>query len=98
MLNDVKLSWFCKNINHIFAIDVTYMHKRSNKLKIVGKIINGIIITLLVLILLINILIIIQTKTKPDSVPSVFGLKPFIVLSGSMESKISVDNKYNIFY
>lgn len=59
-------------------------------MKIVGKIIKGIIITLLVLILLINILIIIQTKTKPDSVPSVFGLKPFIVLSGSMESKISV--------
>ena len=49
-----------------------------------------IIITILVVILLINISIIVQTKLKPNLVPNIFGFKPFIVLSGSMESKISV--------
>lgn len=43
---------------------------------------------ILVPMLLINLWIIIQSKTNKDVVPSVFGIKPFIVLSGSMESKI----------
>ncbi len=60
------------------------------KLKILGKVIKILIIILLVIVLLINISIIIQTKTKPNLVPSVFGYKPFIVLSGSMESQINV--------
>ena len=56
----------------------------------IGKIIRSAMILFFVIILLVNISIIIQTKTKPDAVPSVFGYKPFIVLSGSMESKIKV--------
>lgn len=43
---------------------------------------------ILIPILLINISIMIQAKTNEDEVPSVFGYKPFIVLSGSMESEI----------
>ena len=38
--------------------------------------------------LLINIYIIYQAKTNPDEVPNIMGYKPFMVLSGSMESKI----------
>ena len=49
-----------------------------------------IIITVLLVILIINVSIIIQTKTKPNLVPNILGVKPFIVLSGSMESKINV--------
>ena len=49
-----------------------------------------IVITILLIILIINVSIIIQTKTKPNLVPNIFGFKPFIVLSGSMESKINV--------
>lgn len=30
----------------------------------------------------------IQTKVNPDKIPSIFGYKPFIVLSGSMEAEI----------
>ena len=48
------------------------------------------VITILLIILIINVSIIIQTKTKPNLVPNIFGFKPFIVLSGSMESKINV--------
>ena len=59
-------------------------------MKKVGKIIKAFIIIFLVIILLVNISIIIQTKVKPDAVPGIFGYKPFIVLSGSMESQINV--------
>ncbi len=43
---------------------------------------------ILVPILLINIWIIAQSKINPDEIPSVFGFKPFIVLTGSMETEI----------
>lgn len=53
----------------------------SNWLVIIGCII-------LIPMLMINIYIMIQSKTNQDKVPSVFGIKPFIVLSGSMEDEI----------
>lgn len=43
---------------------------------------------ILVPILISNIFIIFQAKTQKDKVPDIFGYKPFIVLSGSMEGKI----------
>ena len=61
----------------------------SKKVKI-SKIIKGVIIGLLLIVLMINVYVIIQAKSKPNSVPSVFGYKPFIVLSGSMETEISI--------
>lgn len=54
------------------------------------NILKGILITVLLVILALNIYIMIQAKTRPNSVPSIFGYKPFIVLSGSMESTIHV--------
>lgn len=60
---------------------------------LVKKLIKGlkiIFIIILSLILLVNVYVIIQAKSKPNSVPSVFGYKPFIVLSGSMETEIYV--------
>ncbi len=55
------------------------------------KISNWLIIAIsviLVPILVINIWIMIQANNNKDEIPSVFGYKPFIVLSGSMETKI----------
>lgn len=43
---------------------------------------------ILIPILLINLYIMFQVKTNVEEVPSVFGYKPFIVLSGSMETEI----------
>lgn len=43
---------------------------------------------ILIPFLLINLSIILQAKNNEDVVPSVFGYKPFIVLSGSMETEI----------
>ncbi|MDE6285281.1 MAG: signal peptidase I [Bacilli bacterium] len=43
---------------------------------------------ILIPILIMNIYIMYQSKVNEDKVPSVFGYKPFIVLSGSMETEI----------
>ena len=59
-------------------------------MRIFKKILKVLGICLLVIILAINISIILQAKSNPDKVPSIFGYKPFIVLSGSMESEIQV--------
>lgn len=61
--------------------DKKWYQKPSNWLMIIACII-------LVPILIINIYIIYQAKTNADKVPSILGYKPFIVLSGSMETKI----------
>lgn len=53
-----------------------------------SKILTILAVIILVPIILINLSIIIQANTDKDKVPSVFGYKPFIVLSGSMESSI----------
>lgn len=55
--------------------------KISNWLFIIGCVI-------LLTIISINLYIMIQSKVNPNKVPSVFGYKPFIVLSGSMETEI----------
>ena len=56
----------------------------------ISNIIKGIIIVILLFVLLVNVYVMIQVKTKPDDVPSIFGYKPFIVLSGSMETEIYI--------
>lgn len=58
-----------------------WYHKVSNWLVIVACII-------LIPILLMNLVIMYKANTNKDEVPSVFGYKPFIVLSGSMETEI----------
>lgn len=42
----------------------------------------------LIPIVIINCIIMFQANTNKDKIPSVFGYKPFIVLSGSMENEI----------
>ena len=47
------------------------------------------LVSILSIILLFNIYIMIQAKSSPNKVPSIFGYKPFVVLSGSMEKTIN---------
>lgn len=57
------------------------------------KVSNWLIIVAAVLLtcmLIVNVNIMIQSKKNKDVVPSIFGYKPFIVLSGSMETEIHV--------
>lgn len=52
------------------------------------KVLNIILLVILFIILFVNSVILISSWTKPDEVPSFFGWKPFITLSGSMETEI----------
>ncbi len=64
---------------------------KENKKKWYKSVSNWLIIVasiILVPILLVNIWIMVQANTDKDKIPSVFGYKPFIVLSGSMETEI----------
>lgn len=57
-------------------------------MKYVLKGLKYIVICILIILAGLFISVFIQTKTNPDKIPSIFGYKPFIVLSGSMESEI----------
>ena len=63
------------------------MKKRKKEIFLKG--LKIFFISLLSIILLFNIYIMIQAKSSPNKVPSVFGYKPFVVMSGSMEPKIN---------
>lgn len=52
------------------------------------KILKYILISILVFLAIICISVFIQTKVNPNKIPSIFGYKPFIVLSGSMETEL----------
>lgn len=55
---------------------------------IIGKIIKMIVAIIAIPILTISIMIIYKANKYPDKIPDIFGIKPMIVLSGSMEAKI----------
>ena len=61
--------------------------KKENK---IFKVFKYFIYSILIIVLLINFTIIIKSKTSKDKVPSIFGYKPFIVLSGSMQPNIKI--------
>ena len=52
------------------------------------KVVSIIIVILLLPILFVSGVILINSIISPDEIPSFFGWKPFIVLSGSMETEI----------
>lgn len=60
---------------------------RKNKLPL-SAIAGTILCILLIPIILINIILITRTYLNPDELPGIFGIKPAIVLSGSMEPAI----------
>ena len=47
-----------------------------------------VVLCILAILVVICGAVFIQTKVNPDKIPSIFGYKPFIVLSGSMEAEI----------
>ena len=52
------------------------------------KVVTIIVLVILIPIIFVNGVIILDSVIHPDEVPSFFGWKPFIVLSGSMETEI----------
>ncbi len=76
----------CQYKNVIIKLDFV---EREGKMQKIKKTISIIVILILIPILLISIVILVDSHTHPNEVPSFFGWKPFIVLSGSMETQIS---------
>lgn len=62
--------------------------KENSKFKIATRVLKIIIVIILVPIIFINAVIIVDSIVHKDEVPSFFGWKPFIVMSGSMEAKL----------
>lgn len=56
--------------------------------KSIGNWLFILVLILLVPLLVANVYIMVSSKIDKDKVPNIFGYKPFIVLSGSMESSI----------
>ena len=56
----------------------------------IKNIIGIIVLIIMIPILFISVVILIDSYRFPNEVPSFFGWKPFIVMSGSMETQISV--------
>lgn len=52
------------------------------------KFFKYILVVILAFLAIICISVFVQTKINPNKIPSMFGYKPFIVLSGSMETEI----------
>ncbi len=55
-----------------------------------STIIGAVLCVVFIPIILVNLILIIHTYTNPNEMPGVFGIKPAIVLSGSMEPTIQV--------
>jgi len=74
-----------------FIIDIHRNVKKGIwciKLKYVLKALKYIAIVILVILALIIATVFVQTLVSPNKIPSIFGYKPFIVLTGSMESEL----------
>lgn len=76
----------CQYKNVIIKLDFV---EREGKMQKIKKAISIIVVLILIPILLMSIVILVDSYTHPNEVPSFFGWKPFIVLSGSMETQIS---------
>jgi len=58
----------------------------------IANIIGIVIIAVLLPIMVVNLTLITKSYTKPEKVPTVFGVAPLIVVSGSMHPTIMVDD------
>ena len=57
-------------------------------MKVIKKVITVLGLILFIVIMTLGITIVYKSLSEPNKIPSVFGWKPFIVLSGSMEDTI----------
>ncbi len=64
------------------------LQKGEEEMEKFKKVVSIILLIILIPILLISATILINSFLNPNEVPSFFGWKPFIVLSGSMETQI----------
>ncbi len=64
--------------------------KENKRIKIATKIINIAVYIILIPIITFNLILIIKSIINPDKIPEIFGIKNFIIVSGSMEPEIMI--------
>lgn len=67
-------------------------NQKKHRNKIIKTILIKLIYILVLPIILWNLAIIIQTLQNPNDTPSVFGIKTFCIISGSMEPNIQIND------
>ena len=80
--------FFCCMRKVYMIIYVYKQEKGSYIMEKLKKLISIIVLIIVLPILFVNIVILVDSLIHPDEVPSFFGYKPFIVLSGSMKDTI----------
>ena len=73
---------------NVHSCMLIYSMESSDLMKHVWKGLKILIITILSFLAVMCIWVFIQTKVNPNKIPTIFGNKIFIVLSGSMESEV----------
>lgn len=56
----------------------------------ISSLIEALLCIIFIPIIIVNVILIVSSYTHPNEMPSVFGIKPTIVLSGSMEPDIKI--------
>ena len=62
--------------------------RELKKTEIMGLIFKIVFLIIVIPIILMSIIVMIKANKYPDKIPDIFGYKPMIVLSGSMETAI----------
>ena len=62
--------------------------RKLKKTEIMGLILKIVFLIIVIPIILMSIIVMIKANKYPDKIPDIFGYKPMIVLSGSMETAI----------
>ena len=62
--------------------------RKYKKTKSVGLICKVILLMIVLLIIIMSVIVVVKANKYPNKVPDIFGYKPMIVLSGSMETAI----------
>lgn len=63
---------------------------RKNKIENIKKKINTLICIILVPLLIYNVSLLIQAIIEPNKTPALFGIKMYVIVSGSMEPELNI--------
>ena len=69
---------------------ITNFEKSGKKLYITKKILSAMIYLIIIPIIAINLIMLIKSYILPDAIPSLFGIKTFVIVSKSMEPTIMI--------
>lgn len=66
------------------------MDKRRKRVELSKKTFITIVYVILIPVIFYNIMLIVQAATNPKETPCVFGIKTFVIISGSMEPSLEI--------